>query len=271
MTSQRELSGTSVGEADARLLLDLALHMAERADEIALEGFHAVERVVENKPDGTPVTDVDRAVESMIRATIEREHPEAGVLGEEYGSERGVGRWVIDPIDGTSEFMRRDPRFATLIAYELDDVARVGVVSAPALGVRWWAGEGCGARLSYRGEVTAARVSITRRIDRSFGMMLGGSGDDGWESRARAESVRRELAKGGARLASKGVSWEAVRVSAGEFDFAFSSGWRWDVAPMPLIIEEAGGNAWLTEDAAGRSRLTVSNRQLADIVSPHAG
>jgi histidinol-phosphatase len=137
----QEVRTTKTHVVDVGALVDLALHMANRADEIALAGFGRA-HAFEVKADGSPVTRIDREVESMLRDTIEREHPSAGVLGEEYGKERGVGRWVLDPIDGTREFVQGDPRFSVLIAYDLNGVPQLGVMSAPALGLRWWAGRG---------------------------------------------------------------------------------------------------------------------------------
>lgn len=263
MTDQRETTApASAGPVDLDNLLDLALHMANRADELALAGFASRPRA-EIKPDGSPVTRVDREVETVIRDTIEREHPRAGVLGEEYGDERGLGRWVIDPIDGTRELIDGDPRFSILIAYELADVPLVGVVSSPALELRWWAAEDAGARRSYKGEVTEALVSGTRRMSRAHGMVLGGFHSEGWPDRTAARRLESALMTGGARLNRRGVSWEAIRVSAGEYDFALTTGYRWDIAPLPVIVREAGGWAHMTGGDGGLHRLAVSNGQLA--------
>jgi len=263
MTQRRDAATTtSVRTVEVEALLDLALHMANRADEIALAGFRDGSKV-DIKPDGSPVPRVDREIESVIRDTIEREHPRAGVLGEEYGEEPGVGRWVIDPIDGTREFVKGDPRFSVLIAYELDDEPLLGVVSSPALGLRWWAGAGLGARRAHRGMISAARVSITKHLSRSQGLLLGGFHSEGWPDRRGSLRLELGLLGEGARLNRRGVSWEAVRVAGAEFDFAFTSGHRWDVAPLPVIVREAGGWAEMVETRSGLSRIAVSNRQLA--------
>lgn len=252
MTDNKETVAPAVGTVDVEGLVDLALHMANRADEIALSGFAAGARE-ETKADGTPVTRIDREVETVLRDTIEREHSEAGVLGEEYGEESGVGRWVIDPIDGTRQFLDGDPRFAVLISYELGGEPVLGVVSAPALDARWWAGEGLGALFCHLGVVRAARVSGTRRMAKAQGMLLGGFDQ---------ESVARRP-----RLSRRSVSWEAVRVATGEYDFALTTGYRWDVSPLPVIVSEARGFGQLIEDEDGVNRLAVSNRHLADEVS----
>ncbi len=244
-------------EVDVGALLDLALHMANRADEIALAAFGS-DPGVDIKEDGSPVTRVDREIEAMLRDTVDREHPRAGVIGEEYGEEQGVGRWVFDPIDGTREFIARDPRFATLIAYQFGGETLVGVVSAPALQLRWWAGLGTGAVSLYRGRVELARTSATRRWDRARGLILGD-----FKTRSLEEPPIGE----GARSSRLGVSWDGVRVATGEYDFAVTSGAIWDVAPLALIVSEASGSA--REDAQeGTFRLALSNRHLAGRVLP---
>ena len=125
--------------------LAFALELADLADSISLPRFHAADLAIETKPDRTFVTDADRAVEAAIRAKIEAERQADGFFGEESGrADRGDRRWIIDPIDGTSNFLRGVPNWATLIALEVDGVPTVGVVSAPAFGARWWAEIGGG-------------------------------------------------------------------------------------------------------------------------------
>ncbi|MGH8859804.1 MAG: inositol monophosphatase family protein, partial [Jatrophihabitantaceae bacterium] len=132
----------TVGYADD---LAVALRLADAADAITRERFGAADLLIESKPDLTPVTDADRAVERAIRDLLATERPHDAVSGEEYGDDGTADRrWVIDPIDGTKNFVRAVPVWATLVA--LLDGARpvVGVVSAPALGRRWWAAPGSG-------------------------------------------------------------------------------------------------------------------------------
>src|SRR5262245_47660020 len=121
--------------------LALALRLADQADALTMERFGAIDLHVDTKPDLTPVTDADRAVETALRETLSQHRPEDPVLGEEYGGERVLqGRqWAIDPIDGTKNFVRGVPIWATLIALLQDGVPVVGAVSAPALHRRWWA------------------------------------------------------------------------------------------------------------------------------------
>ena len=126
--------------------LELALEAVDIADRVTLSAFRSASLAVERKADRTPVTEADRATEAAVRQLISRERPSDGVLGEEMGTTGdGDRRWVIDPIDGTVNFVRGLPVWATLVALEVDGVMDVGVVSAPALGRRWWAQRGYGA------------------------------------------------------------------------------------------------------------------------------
>src|SRR6478752_6885486 len=126
--------------------LTLALSLADAADAISLGRFGASDLLVETKPDRTPVTEADRAVEEAIRERLERERPDDGMLGEEFGVTAGGGRrWIVDPIDGTRNYSRGIPVWATLIALEVDGTIQLGVVSAPALGRRCCAARGAGA------------------------------------------------------------------------------------------------------------------------------
>jgi histidinol-phosphatase len=128
--------------------LSLALELADLADGISLSHFRTDDLLVETKPDLSPVTEADTAVERTIRERLAADRPGDGVLGEEYAvvpTLEGGRRWIVDPIDGTRNYSRGIPVWATLIALEKDGVLQVGVVSAPALGRRWWAENGAGA------------------------------------------------------------------------------------------------------------------------------
>src|ERR1700754_3376971 len=131
----------------------LALQMADQTDAVTMERFGALDLRVETKPDLTPVTDADRSAEELLRTTLARHRGDDAVLGEEYGGTTPFSgrQWVLDPIDGPKNFVRGVPVWATLIALLLDGVPTVGVVSAPALGRRWWAGAGEGAFTSFGG------------------------------------------------------------------------------------------------------------------------
>ena len=123
--------------------------------------FKAVDLQVDTKPDLTPVSDADRAAEEIIRGNLSRARPRDAVLGEEFGAEgHGPRRWIVDPIDGTKNFVRGVPVWATLIALVDEGVPSVGVVSAPALGRRWWAARGAGA-YTGRSLASATRIQVS--------------------------------------------------------------------------------------------------------------
>src|ERR671932_1986275 len=152
--------------------LAYALELADLADALSLPRFRALDLRVETKPDLTPVTDADRLVERALRERIAVGRPGEGVVGEEEGDDGGAVRWVIDPIDGTKNFARGVPVWATLIALEREDGVACGVVSAPALGHRWWAARGAGAfrdgeriHVSAVSRLADAAVSSTYRRD----------------------------------------------------------------------------------------------------------
>src|SRR5205823_11205530 len=143
----RNASSKSFRSYRRRVDADLryALELADAADALTLPRFRATDLRVETKPDLTPVTDADHAVERMVRERVARDRPGEGVLGEEEGDDGGAVRWIVDPIDGTRNYLRGIPIWATLVALERDGEVVVGVVSAPALGRRWWASRGGGA------------------------------------------------------------------------------------------------------------------------------
>jgi histidinol-phosphatase len=126
--------------------LALAHELADLADEITLDRFRAQDLKIETKPDASPVTDADQAAERALKAHLQAKRPADALIGEEYGtSGQGSRTWIIDPIDGTANFMRGVPVWATLIALAIDGKPTVSVVSAPALGRRWWAAPNIGA------------------------------------------------------------------------------------------------------------------------------
>jgi histidinol-phosphatase len=205
--------------------LDFALSLADDADALSLPRFRAVDLHVETKPDLTPVTDADRAVERALRERIARDRPGDGVLGEEEGDDGGDIRWILDPIDGTKNFSRGIPVWATLIALERDGEIVCGVASAPALGHRWWAARGEGA---YR-DGEPLHVSKIARLEEatvscSYARDL-----------ARLEDTARH-ARG------FGDFWQHMLVAEGAVDVAVDAALaRWDVAALEPIVTEAGG------------------------------
>jgi histidinol-phosphatase len=206
--------------------LELALELADAADAISLPGFRSG-LVVETKPDLTPVTEADRGVEAELRRLLAAERPGDAILGEEEGtSGGGPRRWILDPIDGTRNYARGVPVWATLLALEDDGVVRLGVVSAPALDRRWWAERGQGA---FAGGERLAVSSVARVED----AVLSFAYEDGVPDLAlRAWHVR-----------GLGDFWAHMLVAEGAVDGAVdASGVReWDLASVQVIVEEAGG------------------------------
>ena len=221
--------------------LELALRLADTADAISLTRFRAADLRVTRKPDRTPVTDADTAVEDALRHTIATERPSDAVLGEERGgavtdAERG---WVIDPIDGTKNFSRGVPVWASLIALTVRGEPVVGVASAPALGRRWWAARGEGAwtsdpsgtprRISVSGVGELADAYLSTTDIKTFAEI--GRRDDYlrlidacWETRAF------------------GDFWQYCLVAEGVLDLAVDAAANpWDLAALVPILTEAGG------------------------------
>jgi len=222
-----------VADAD----LDFALGLADLADSISLARFRSADLHVETKPDLTPVTDADRAVERALRERIAAERPGEGVLGEEEGDDGTAVRWVVDPIDGTRNFSRGLPVWATLIALEREGELAAAVVSAPALGRRWWAARGAGAFAD--GE--PIRVSAVAELaDASVSCSLG------------SDLVRVEPLVWHAR--GLGDFWQHVLVAEGALDAAVDTQLSlWDSAAVELVVLEAGGRAGV---AAGGQFVT---------------
>ena len=222
--------------------LALAHLLADTADAISMARFRALDLRVEAKPDLTPVSDADTAVEKAIRATLARARPRDGVLGEEYGVSapaKGTRSWVIDPIDGTKNFVRGVPIWATLIALTEGGRPVVGLVSAPALGRRWWAASGHGA---YAGKHPAGaspiRVSgVGRLADASFCF----SDLRGWEEAGRLRPML-DIIRSTWRNRAYGDFYGYMLVAEGAVDVMVEPELSlWDVAALIPIVTEAGG------------------------------
>jgi histidinol-phosphatase len=216
--------------------LTFALELADAADAITLARFRAADLVVETKPDMTPVSEADKAVEAALRSRINRARPGHGIVGEEMGSEgtdKDV-RWIIDPIDATKNYIRGVPVFATLIALEREDRVEVGVVSAPGLGRRWWAARGEGAFASGQ----PIRVSRVAKLSDAFFLY---SSIHGWEERGRGAQML-ELLRRVWRSRAFGDFWAHMLVAEGAADLAAEPEVTlWDLAALQVILEEAGG------------------------------
>jgi histidinol-phosphatase len=240
--------------SDAPLAADLALALAvaDAADAVSLPGYRARDFAVSRKADASEVTEVDRATESTIVAALRAARPADAVWGEEHGEVGPAGssrRWVIDPIDGTANFVRGVPVWATLVALVVEDAPVVGVVSAPALGVRWWAHRGAGAwraegpgavpsRLHASGVATLAEASVCVTFSA------------GWEREGLTPRLV-EMARGAARTRGYGDFWQHMLVAEGAVDLAIDA-WGlapYDVAALVPILEESGAR-W--SDHVGR-------------------
>lgn len=221
--------------------LEFALQMADLADQITIAKYRAQDLKIETKPDSTPVTEADRAVEEMLRAKISATHPQDGIVGEEFGNsnEDQSRLWVLDPIDGTKNYLRGVPVWATLIALVIDDEPVVGVVSAPALGRRWWASKGSGAfTLDVDGTVRKIEVSKVSKIsDSSFSY----SDEIGWAQHGTGNAFDNLVAEVW-RSRAYGDFWSHIMVAEGAVDIAAEPQLnKWDMAANNAIVIEAGG------------------------------
>ncbi len=230
--------------------LSFGLELADLADLLSLPRFRALDLRVETKPDLTPVTDADTAVERALRDLIAARRPGEGVLGEEEGDDGGAVRWVVDPIDGTRNFSRGVPMWATLIGLEHDVEVVCGVVSAPALGHRWWAARGQGAFRDGEG----IRVSeVARLADASVSLTYG------------CDLVAVEPAAWHAR--SLGDFWQHTLVAEGSVDAAVDARLApWDYTALVPIVEEAGGRVTALDGGPPRpnEQVVTSNGLLHD-------
>jgi len=220
--------------------LELARRLADAADAIAGARFGAADLAVETKPDLTPVTDADRAVERAIREILRTVRPDDAVSGEEFGSEgTGSRRWVIDPIDGTKNFVRGVPVWATLIALMDGATPVLGMVSAPALGRRWWAATGTGAWALAPG--AAPRPIAVSKVTQLGDASLSYSSLTGWREVGRLDGFL-GLADSCWRTRAYGDFWSYLLVAEGAVDLAAEPELSlWDMAALAPIVVEAGG------------------------------
>ena len=221
--------------------LSLALSLADAADSLALPRFDAHDFAVESKPDLTPVTEVDRAVEQLVSQRLADERPDDALLGEEFGSRGSEGgrRWIIDPIDGTKNFVRGVPVWATLIGLYDGEEPLVGVVSAPALGLRWWASAGGGAFRSVRGG-QAQRLGVSLVGDLADAS-VSYSSLSGWQERGLRDGLL-GLFDDVWRTRAYGDFWSYMMVAEGVVEIAAEPELElYDMAALVPIVTEAGG------------------------------
>ena len=230
--------------------LRLAHVLADDADSLTTARFKALDLHVMSKPDLTPVTDADQAVEESIRRTLSRVRSRDAITGEEQGTTgNSQRRWIVDPIDGTKNFVRGVPVWATLISLVVDDEVVVGVVSAPQLQRRWWASAGGGA---WSGKsllkATRMQVSDVRRLEAaSFSY----SSLSGWEDRDRLEDVL-SLMRRCWRTRAYGDFWSYMLVAEGAVDIAAEPELEvYDMAALDVIVREAGGSFTSLDGSGG--------------------
>ena len=245
--------------------LELALAMADRADVITMKTFQSSSLRVETKPDLTPVTEADQAAEKLLREMLSQERPLDDILGEEFGASATTSnrRWILDPIDGTKNYVRGVPVWSTLIALTIDGIPVLGVVSAPALNRRWWAAKNSGAwtqalgaepkRIAVSGihELSNASFSYSDAIGWPDNDALTGISSSTWRQRAY------------------GDFWSHMLVAEGAVDISAEPELgAWDMAALIPIIEEAGGKATAFDGgpALQGGSLVATNGLLHDLV-----
>ena len=259
---------------DARYNDDLRLAhvLADQADAITLARFGAQDLVVDSKPDLTPVTDADRAVEDMIRSQLAHTRSRDSVVGEERGTSGHASRqWIIDPIDGTKNFVRGVPVWATLIGLVEDGEVVVGLVSAPALGKRWWA-------VSGGGTWTGRSLSSAKRLEVSSVTSLGDaslsySSLSGWAERRRLRGML-SLMQSCWRTRAYGDFWSYMLLAPGAVDLAAEPELElYDMAALVPIVTEAGGTFTSLDGEPGPwgGSAVASNGRLHKAIMKHLG
>lgn len=232
--------------------------LADAADAITSARFRASDLRVETKPDLSPVSEADRAAEEAIRALVASSGRGEGVLGEEFGDDGGDAKWIVDPIDGTTNYVRGVPVWGTLLALEREGEVAAAVVSAPALGRRWWALRGEGAFA----DGLQCRVSAVSRL----------------EDAAVSSTSARRMPAGWSEIVNRcwsnrglGDFWQHCLVAEGALDVSCDRVLMvWDYSAVQLIVEEAGGRCTTFEGAAphpGGSFVATNGRLHEDVVS----
>ena len=220
--------------------LRLAHVLADDADSLTTARFRSLDLHVMSKPDLTPVTDADQGVEESIRRTLSRVRSRDAITGEEQGSTgNSARRWVVDPIDGTKNFVRGVPVWATLIALVVDDEVVVGLVSAPMLQRRWWASKGGGA-WTGKSLLKASRMAVSdvRRLEDAS---LSYSSLSGWEERGLLDDAL-ALMRSCWRTRAYGDFWSYMLLAEGAVDLAAEPELEvYDMAALDVIVREAGG------------------------------
>lgn len=224
--------------------LRLAHVLADNADSLAMDRFLSADLKISTKPDLTLVTETDNAVEETIRRMLKSARTRDMILGEEHGEEEGsVGlsnrRWIIDPIDGTNNFVRGVPVWATLIALEEDGEVVASCISAPALARRWWASKGGGAftgkSLMHARQIHVSTISDIANASISYSSLAG------WDQVGKLDRFI-ALCRRCWRSRAYGDFWSYMLLAEGAIDIAAEPELNvWDMAAVDVIIREAGG------------------------------
>jgi histidinol-phosphatase len=218
--------------------LALVHQLANIADKISMERFLALDLAVETKPDLSPVSDADKSVELALRAAIAEAYPGDSVIGEEFANTQGSSTrsWVIDPIDGTANFVRGVPVWCTLISLMENGVSVVGMVSAPALNRRWYASQGSGAYTQF-GESSPRKIAVSK-VSKIEDASLSYSSFHSWKDGGKFS----ELAKRFWRTRAYGDFWSHMLVAEGALDVAAEPELQlFDMAALEIVVIEAGG------------------------------
>lgn len=252
--------------------LEFALQLADIADQISLERFTALDLKVETKPDRSPVTDADRSVEAAIKGMLAEHRPGDSLIGEEYGNSSGSNNrtWIVDPIDGTANFMRGVPVWASLICLAVDGKPAVSVVSAPALGRRWWAAPGGAFTSDLDGSVRRIHVSGISDLEHAS---LSYNNLQLWDQAGYLDELV-ELSRKVWRTRAYGDFWSYMLLAEGALEIVAEHDLKiYDIAALVPIVEQAGGSfsALEGELTPETSSVLATNGKLHSVAQKHFG
>lgn len=270
MTSPATASAWSTPfDGDLTEDLQLALRLADAADAVTMSRFDAADLDVQVKADASHVTEADLATERVLRELLSAERAGDGILGEEYGTSGDAARqWIIDPIDGTANYLKGIPMWTTLIALAIDGVPRVGVASQPALGRRWWAASGHGAWTNTP-DGGARRLGVSN-VDAVAEASVSFQSLAQWDEVGRADDLLR-LSRAVWRDRGYGDTWPYMLLAEGRLEFVAEFGVKeYDIAALVPIVHEAGGRFTDIDGAdslSSRSSLATNGRLHRDFLS----
>lgn len=247
-------------DGDLRFDLELALRLADAADAASMARFDASDLDIQVKADASHVTEADLATERAIRAILEVERPGDGVFGEEFGVTGSAARqWIVDPIDGTANYLKGIPMWTVLIALAIDGVPRVGVASQPAIGRRWWAATGLGAWTNTP-DGGAKRLAVSG-VDALSEASASFQSLSQWDEAGKLDELVR-VSRTVWRDRGYGDTWPYMLLAEGRLEFVAEFGVKeYDIAALVPIVLEAGGRFTSFDGAdsiADRSSLATN-------------